>query len=311
MWSRGTRSGPRAKAAMLEKEALDMEARLAELRTAMAREKAKRDTIKSTTESGGTIWGSARQRGASQPSTQASSRASSSRSERSGSASKSGRGAEAGASSSASPPPVGAQRPVPPSARGASPGGAVRPGAGAKAATSSSGQGTYEGGGMLNREDFWQMPSFPEPAAPTPAPMPRRRGAPIEPAVDEGNSSGAEAAFDEAESHNSFLEALMEWRRGGADASGSSADKPGSAASASGRGGGKSAHAVGHEIEIQTESPARPLARPPSARPTSRQKKASYFDQLCKDVPASDKSGAPAVLTTPADASASEIMAAT
>ncbi|KAG2445943.1 hypothetical protein HXX76_000546 [Chlamydomonas incerta] len=228
-----------------------MEAKLAELRKAMEKERAKRDALMANV-GGGSIWrnGAAGglRKGQGAAATASSSGASTSRrpdsSEASGppSGSTSARGgnaASAGSAAAVSPeiPSVSGSRLTAP-----------RPAAGPSSRTTNIlvvQSGAEVGGMSCGTED---------------------------------DPSLAAGAFSEADSHKSFLEALNEWRRGNRGESDTATTASTSAAAGGGGPAVRASAAVEHStLEVQTEQ--RPLAV--AARPSSAAAKPlSYFDKL-------------------------------
>ncbi|KAG2452506.1 hypothetical protein HYH02_002745 [Chlamydomonas schloesseri] len=244
------------KASALSAEAAAMEAKLAELRKAMEKERAKREALMANA-GAGSIWrngaaGGLRNagKGPGAAATVSSSGASTNRrpdsSEASAppSGSTSARGSSAIGSSSAAAAP--AEIPTISGSRLTAPRPAAGPSSRAQILDLQS--GTEVGGMSCGTED--------------------------EPSLAAG-------AFNEADSHRSFLEALNEWRRGSrgeGEAAAGSTNAASTSAAATGGGGVRASSAVEHStLEVQTEQ--RPLAV--AARPGSAAAKPlSYFDKL-------------------------------
>ncbi|GIL47715.1 hypothetical protein Vafri_4473 [Volvox africanus] len=250
-----------AKPVVLSAEAAAMEQKLAELRKAMEKERAKRDALMANA-GGGSIWrnggsnsglrtnikGKGPGEGSAASSSQSGGGPSSSRRPKSSDAPSSTRASSARTAGTESEvPSVSGNRVA--SARAAvnvnppEPKGGVGGGIIGRAATGGGGGGGSAVGGMSCGTD--------------------------------DNPALADGAFSEADSHKSFLEALNEWRR--ANRGDTAAEGEGQATTTSISGvssGPQRPHSARQSATLEVQTDSRPASRPSSAKPLS------YFDKL-------------------------------
>ncbi|GFR44855.1 hypothetical protein Agub_g6198 [Astrephomene gubernaculifera] len=246
---------PLSKPSVLSAEAAAMEQKLAELRKAMEKERAKREALMANA-GGGSIWrnGSSLRANVGKGSDAASRRPASGATAFGaaggpGPAPSRAPASARGGSSSGTTEAVAANVPSVSGSRMSSARSAVE--AARSATPDSQGGGSGSGGGGSG-------------------------GGGMSCGTDDGPSLAA-GQFSEADSHRSFLEALNEWRRGNRGdvpdaAAGQSSQEPAAGSSFPREPPRASARVSSSNLEVQTET--RPVSRPTSAKPLS------YFDKL-------------------------------
>ncbi|GLC54890.1 hypothetical protein PLESTB_000916800 [Pleodorina starrii] len=269
---RGKEMAPKvAKPAVLSAEAAAMELKLAELRKAMEKERAKREALMANT-SGGSIW---RNGGTT----------SGLRSNVKGKGPGEGSPSSAAGGVSSSRRPNSVDAPAGQGAAAASSSAAGRASSARSAGATAGSEISALSGSRLTTSGRTANAAAAEPKGPG------GRGAPASSSGGGGgamggmscgtddNSSLADGAFNEADSHKSFLDALNEWRRANRGDTPADAGAAGAASSAASsaqpqrpRSGAPPAPVASASLEVQTES--RPASRPSSSTSLS------YFDKL-------------------------------